>query len=42
MHAEDEEDARVSSYYGFWPSLVGLLLAAGIIWFMFALADGFA
>ncbi len=42
MHLEDEEDAEISAYYSFWPALVGLTLGAGVIYFMFALADGFA
>ncbi|MEO1710973.1 MAG: hypothetical protein AAFR27_15680 [Pseudomonadota bacterium] len=42
MHADDEADAEISNYYGVWPGIIGFLIAAGIIWFMFALADGFA
>ena len=44
MHSEDgEEDLKgVSEYYGAKPAFAGVLLAAGLIWFMFALADGFA
>ena len=43
MHSEDgEEDlGHVSEYYGFWPTVIGVLLAGGLTWFMFALADGF-
>lgn len=36
-----DEDKDIASYYGIWPTLVGLALAAGIMVFMFALADGF-
>lgn len=43
MHSEDgEEDQKISDYYGPLPMIVGLLFAAGLIWFMFAYADGFA
>lgn len=36
-----DEDKDIASYYGVWPTLVGLALAAAITIFMFALADGF-
>ena len=44
MHSEDgEEDLQgVSNFYGPLPAIAGILFAAGLIWFMFALADGFA
>jgi len=42
MHTGDDDEGDISNYYGFWPGLIGLLIAAGIIWFMFHLADGFA
>lgn len=42
MHAEDEADAQISNYYGVWPTIIGLLFGALLIWFMFAFADGFA
>mgnify|MGYP000214988087 CR=1 FL=1 len=43
MHSEDgEEDLKVSDFYGPLPMIVGFLFAAGLIWFMFAYADGFA
>ena len=44
MHSEDgdEDTQNISSYYGVLPTIVGALFAAGVIWFMFALADGFA
>lgn len=43
MHSEDgEEDLKVSDFYGAWPMIIGFLFAAGLIWFMFAYADGFA
>ena len=37
----EEEDRNLPAYYGFWPTLFGLALGAGITAFMFALADGF-
>ncbi len=44
MHSEDgDEDVHeISNYYGMWTGLAGLLFGAGLIWFMFAFADGFA
>ena len=44
MHSEDgEEDLHsISDYYGALPTIAGVLIAGGLIWFMFALADGFA
>lgn len=44
MHSEDgEEDLKgVAEYYGAKPAIAGVLLAIGLIWFMFALADGFS
>ena len=44
MHSEDgEEDlAGTSARYGVLPTIVGIALAGGLIWFMFELADGFA
>lgn len=42
MHAEDEQDAEISKYYGIWPAIFGLLFAAAVIWMMFQLADGFS
>lgn len=42
MHLDDDEDRNIGAYYGIWPTVVGLLMAAALIWFMFALADGFA
>ncbi|MEO1492763.1 MAG: hypothetical protein AAFV19_11475 [Pseudomonadota bacterium] len=43
MHIGDDEDGRnISETYGIWPAIIGLVLAGGLIWFMFALADGFA
>ena len=41
MHI-DEDDPTPGNYYGVWPTLAGLLIAAALIWFMFAYADGFA
>ncbi|MEM9029573.1 MAG: dihydroxy-acid dehydratase [Pseudomonadota bacterium] len=38
----EDEDRSIGKYYGIWPTLAGLLLAGGIIYAMFALADGFA
>ena len=44
MHSEDgEEDLKgTTTYYGKLPTIAGILLAGGLIWMMFALADGFA
>jgi hypothetical protein len=43
MHSEDgDEDLQIASRYGIWPTIAGFLFGAGIIWFMFAFADGFA
>lgn len=39
---DDQSIKHIASYYGMAPMIVGLLFAAGVIWFMFALADGFA
>lgn len=43
MHSEDgDEDVQhISNYYGLMPGIVGLLFGGGLIWLMFALADGF-
>ncbi|MEM1164029.1 MAG: hypothetical protein AAGJ28_24115 [Pseudomonadota bacterium] len=44
MHTDDddEETGRISAYYGVVPTIAGILFAGGLIWFMFAIADGFA
>lgn len=44
MHSEDgDEDVHeISNYYGVWPTVLGVLAGGGLIWLMFALADGFA
>lgn len=43
MQNDDEESMKhIASYYGMAPMVVGLLFAAVVIGFMFALADGFA
>ena len=44
MHSEDgEEDLKhIGGYYGILPTIIGLAFAAGLIAFMFAVADGFA
>ncbi len=44
MHSEDgDEDAHwISNFYGIWPGIVGLMVAGGLTWVMFTLADGFA
>ena len=43
MHSEDgEEDLKISNYYGIAPTIAGILFAAGLVWLMFTLADGFA
>ena len=44
MHSEDgEEDLKgVADRYGPAPVIAGAAFAAGLIWLMFALADGFA
>ncbi|MDG1211795.1 MAG: hypothetical protein P8Q48_06165 [Paracoccaceae bacterium] len=39
---DDDQMKHIASYYGMAPMIVGLLFAAGVIWFMFAVADGFA
>lgn len=41
---DDIEETGVSdsNYYGISTGIVGILIGLGIIWFMFALADGFA
>ena len=40
----DEEGGRHDPihYYGPWAWIGGLVMAAGIIWIMFAFADGFS
>ena len=43
MQNDDEESMKhIASYYGMAPMIVGLLFAAVVIGFMFAVADGFA
>lgn len=43
MHDEDDDEMKnIGAYYGAAPMIVGLLFAAAVIWFMFAVADGFA
>jgi len=43
MHSEDgEEDLKASNTYGPATSIAGILFAGGLIWMMFALADGFS
>jgi len=44
MHDEEgEEDLLgISDYYGVMPMIAGVLFAGAVIWFMFAVADGFA
>jgi len=44
MHSEDgDEDLKhLPNYYGPAPVVIGLAFAAGLIWLMFSLADGFA
>lgn len=44
MHDEEgEEDlGGIAAYYGILPTIAGLAFAAGLIWFMFEVADGFA
>ena len=37
----EEDDRDIATYYGVWPTIVGFLLGAGMMVFMFALADGF-
>jgi len=37
----DQERVDDSKRFGVWPALVGLALAALIIWLMFRLATGF-
>lgn len=38
----EEEGVHESDYYGIAPGVAGALLAAALIIFMFALADGFS
>ncbi len=44
MHDDEgEEDlGDIGAYYGVAPTIAGILIAGGVIWFMFELADGFA
>jgi len=43
MHSEDgDEDLAIASRFGLWPTVAGALFGAALIWFMFAMADGFA
>ena len=44
MHDEEgEEDlGNIGATYGVLPTFAGVVFAAGLIWFMFELADGFA
>lgn len=37
----DDEDRNIASYYGVWPTVIGLLFGGGLTLFMFMLADGF-
>ena len=39
---DDESMKHIASYYGMAPMIAGLLFAAVVIGFMFAVADGFA
>lgn len=43
MHSEDgDEDVHhISNYYGVLPGVFGILFGFGLVWLMFALADGF-
>ena len=43
MQPDDgEQDTKISDYYGVLPTIAGVVFAGALIWFMFALADGFA
>lgn len=42
MNLGEDEDGNVAEYYGIWPQIIGLVIAAALILFMFAYADGFA
>ena len=42
MQNDDESMKHIASYYGMAPMIGGLLFAAVVIGFMFAVADGFA
>lgn len=42
MHDDDDDMKNIGAYYGMAPMIAGLLFAAVVIGFMFALADGFA
>ena len=39
---DDESMKHIASYYGMAPMIAGLLFAAVVIGFMFAVADGIA
>ena len=41
-HEQLEHGFQDGGYYGIAPGIAGVLMAALIIWFMFAVADGFA
>ncbi|MEO0682730.1 MAG: hypothetical protein AAF192_20205 [Pseudomonadota bacterium] len=44
MHSEDDDEdvKHLPNYYGPAPVFAGFAFAAGLIWLMFVLADGFA
>jgi len=43
MHSEDgDEDLGLAARFGVWPTVAGVLFGVGLIWIMFALADGFS
>ncbi len=43
LHDDLEEPSGLNSnYYGIAPGIAGLLIGLALIWFMFAVADGFA
>jgi hypothetical protein len=41
-HEQLEHGFQDGGYYGIAPGIAGVLMGALIIWFMFAVADGFA
>ena len=45
LDSEDDHDGNLAGdtgFYGVAPAIAGVLFGLALIWFMFALADGFA